>query len=478
MYVSPLQISMDTLIGAAPLLGHGLEDRSDIRERQDWGLVQWLQSHSSTPLRDESQKHLFCVAPLDVVVTQSEQGKQFNILEINGTGIGGLTNLSGHAISAVLEDLCDFAGDLSAPDALVLVACSGMESEQAPRLNKLIHEKILYAEALKRGFDYSGRPARVVTMTQLLQDPATLPQDQPTIVLGYMKQFLGQLETDASGRLLLLGRQVHAAINDRFCLNVVHELGEQLDLEQFTPLNRCFLAGADKGVAYRLLNDFLARGPRACMPRRVRSVHAHDRAELIATVLNWVRAGRRCVIKPQGTGLGDGIEFFLAAGEAEADIVRRIDGSLQRIAEQYRLTGGAFPYTVCEFLDGCMIDQPGHPLHGHKYELRIVVYREGLQLRAFPSIVKISSEAHDPADPSRLSLINNITASAQAQHKAGLEYMLPLANRETLELLGLSLEELLELCEAATSFLRDVLDRVQDEPAVFGLPVAVQTANR
>jgi hypothetical protein len=476
MYVSPFQISLETLIGAAPLLGHGLEDRGDIRERQDAGLIQWLQARSSVRLRDASQQNLFCVAPLDVLVTNTPEGKQFHVIEINGTGIGGLTNLTGQAVSAVLDDLRQFAEELTIPDALVLVACSGKEADDHPRLNRLMHEKILYAEALKRGFDYSGRPARVLTMTQLMQDPAALASSQPTIVLGYMKEFLAHLEKDDAGKLFLFGRQVNAALNDRFCLNVLHEFDHQVDLDEFTPLNRCFLAGADKGVAYKLLNDFLARMPRRCLLERIRSVRVHDRAELIAAVLRWMRAGRKTVIKPQGTGLGDGIEFFLSPTEDEASIVNRIDASLQLTEEQYRLKGGAFPYTVCEFIDACAIEEEGHPLQGHKYELRIVVYRDGMYLKAFPSVIKIASETYDADEPSHLSLINNITTSAQATHKAGVEFMQPLANRETLELLDISLEELLELCEAATSFLRDVLDRVQDEPALFGLPVSAPAA--
>jgi hypothetical protein len=478
MYVGPFQISLDTLLGVAPMLGHCLEDRSDIRDQQDWSLVQWLQAHTAVRLRDVSQHHLFIVAPLDVLVTQNDQGKQFHIIEINGVGIGGLTCLTGQAVSAVLDNLRQFAEEVLSPDALVLVASSGKEQDDNPRLNKLIHEKVLYAEALKRGFDYAGRPARVLTLTQLLQDHTPLHNGQPTIVLGYTKEFLAHLQTDDAGRLRLFGRLVNAALNDRFCLNVLHEFGPRVDLNEFLPLNRCFLAGADKGVAYELLNDFLARSPRRCMPGRIQSVRVHNRPQLIATVLDWVRRGRKTVMKPQGTGLGHGIEFFLSRTEPAESIAARIDASLAQVAQQYGLKGGAFPYTICEFLDGCTLEDRDHPLHGHKYELRIVVYRDGMHLRAFPSIVKIASAAYDPDHPTPLSLINNITTSAQATHRPGLEFMLPLANRETLELLGLSLEELLELCEAATSFVRDMLDRVQDEPALFGLPAVAKTAAR
>lgn len=96
-----------------------------------------------------------------------------------------------------------------------------------------------------------------------------------------------------------------------------------------------------------------------------------------------------------------------------------------------------------------------------------------MKLKAFPSIVKISSERFDANAPSRLSLLNNITASSQAKDRPGLDFMLPLAYRQTWELLELRGEELLELCAAVTGFTRYILDQVQDRPEFFHLPAAV-----
>src|SRR5439155_7128918 len=138
---------------------------------------------STIKLRDASQRDLFCVAPLDVLVTETDGGKRFHIIEINGTGIGGLTNLPGAVVGSVLDGLCGWAQHLAEPDALVLVASSGKESDTAPRLNKLLHEKILYAEALKRGFEQTGRAADVLTTAQLARDSAGLATDRPAIVL-------------------------------------------------------------------------------------------------------------------------------------------------------------------------------------------------------------------------------------------------------------------------------------------------------
>ena len=64
-----LQVSFDTLIAASLLLGHELEDRSSISASQDAELTRRLAHRSGRPLRSFRQRDLFCVAPLDILVS-------------------------------------------------------------------------------------------------------------------------------------------------------------------------------------------------------------------------------------------------------------------------------------------------------------------------------------------------------------------------------------------------------------------------
>ncbi|GIW81165.1 MAG: hypothetical protein KatS3mg105_2972 [Gemmatales bacterium] len=468
MYPNPFDISCDVLIGTSCALGHRLEDRAPVRNAQNADIVRYVQESSTVRLRDHSQRNLFCVAPIDVLVTEDNGQVQFHLIELNGTGIGGLTNISADAVGATLEGLLEMAEQLEEPNPLVLVASSGMESEQLPRLNKTIYEKILYVEAMHRGFSKRGQAAVANTVVQLREAPWEIATGKPTIVLGYMKQFLRWLKLHDDGRLTLFNRQVDAVVNDRFCLNVLHEF-PTVDLKRLRTMNRCFVAGADKAVFYELLNDYLRRNPTP-ISRPVQYTLAHTREELVAKVMQMVRDGQKVVIKPQGTGLGHGIEFFLSSRESDEQITARIDGSLQLTERYYGLHGGALPYTVSEFFDTKTIKREGHPLNGHKFELRMVVYRCGDELRAFPSIVKIASEIYNPLQPSYLSLINNITASAVAKQSAGVDYMLPLSHSQTLELLGLSLEDVAALAGLCTGVVRFILDQTQDAPQRLGLP--------
>lgn len=466
----PFALSLHTVIAASPLLGHTLEDRAPIRTAQDPKLLSRIRHGCATPLRSSSQQSLFSVAPLDLLVSHEAGEKQFHLLELNGTGIGGLTNLTEEALAPILQGIGQMASADTAADPLIMIASSGKESETNPRLNRLIYEKLMYADAIRRGFADRGREATVLAMPTLAGEPESLHAAGPKIVVGYIKEFLEHVSVDSRGRLMLMGREVTGAVNDRFFLNVLDHCGCSVDLANLDVMNRCFMAGADKGIAYDLLNDFLQTGDVPGFPRQVNFEICCDRESLIETVFDWTARGRRTVIKPHGTGLGHGIEFFLSNRESDSAIIQRIDQSLRTTEEYYAIEGGAFPYTVCEYVDADRIDRPGHRLHGHKYELRVVVYRDADMLRAYPSIVKVACEPCDEDAPCPTGLINNITSSCVRTQAKGTDFMFPLANRETMDLFGLEERHIDDLCRAATGYVRYVLDQVEDCPERVGLP--------
>ncbi|GIL52054.1 hypothetical protein Vafri_8015 [Volvox africanus] len=486
---SLLHLSLPTLLGCCEMLGHHMEDRSEIARQQDLDLLRELQSCSVAELRDASQMPLFVVAPLDVLVTRDAvTGRnKFHIIEINGTGISGLTNMCDGAVEDILLSFSELAAHINQPDALILVASSGQETY--PPVSRTLHEKMLYVEALKRGFEARGRRINVTNMTRLEKRPESMPASGPTVVLGYMKQFRANFMLDGPmGRLMLFGRQVHAAINDRFVLNTCYQFDHRLDLNAFRGFNAGYAAGADKGVAYELYNQFFGSQDLGahfhCMAPVINFRRARTRTELISTIQAWLQCNASpAVIKPQGTGCGHGIEFFFGS-PSWAETATKVDRALHSVASNYNLQCGGLPYTVCEYLDTATIDTTGgsgggagaggpHANKiGHKFELRVVVYRSGSKLLAFPSIAKVAREAFDPRNPdNKKSLINNITTSAKETAQSGQEFLLPLCNSGTLEVLGIQLTELAELCTASTHFIRYVVDQVQDNPSLFGLPV-------
>jgi hypothetical protein len=465
----PFQLSIDTLVASSTLLGHELESRSVVSDAQDADLTAEITSASEVPLANDAQRLLFTCAPLDVLVGDRHGQPEFHLIELNGTGIGGVSNMPGAVVSRILESLREIAQHIPDPTGVVLLGISGKESPERPRLNKLMHEKMLFGEALANGLRARHGRAAVACAPHVLERHGALPTDRPVVILGYMKDLFAALGMNRAGHICFGGRRVSAILNDRFCLNVLDHLGKRVDLRELHPINACFLPGSDKAVAYALLNDFLEANPQACFPPRVLFQLTHHRSDLVRAVTDFLTQGHRVVIKPHATGVGHGIEFFLDCEAERRDIIRTIDGSIRLTERYYDAAGGAFPYTVCQFIDTRLIDRPDHPLCRHKYELRVVVYRDGSALRAFPSIVKVASRPYDAAAPDRMSLINNVTAATEDGHLRGVDFVLPLTNLQTLHLLGLTVKDMKALSLACTRFVRFILDRLQAEPQRFGI---------
>jgi len=471
----PFQVDIATVVAASPMLGHGLEDRVSIRNAQQLDLLAAIDQVSAVALEASPEARSFVVAPLDILVSEQQGQVQFHVIEMNGTGIGGVSNLPAPVVQAILSSIRQAVAGIARPGAVVLLPISGKEDDANPRLNKLMHEKLLFAQALAAGLHDVGGGSVVVTMAGLNSGKQRLSDDRPAVVMGYMKELLQACSVNTQGQVMLGGRPVVGALNDRFCLNLLSQF-PTIDLEQFHPLNGTFLPGGDKGVAYSLLDEYLVYSPSPVFPARVHHAHATSSVELISTVLDWIRQGRRPVIKPHGTGVGHGIEFFLDANEPLESVCRRIHDSVATTQALYGTPEGAFPYTICDYVDSAVIDSPGQPFHGHKFELRVVVYRDGETLRACPGIAKVAAAPFDPRNPCRDNLINNITNASTVHHKNGTEQMLPLCSSATLEQLGIGPEALGELCRVATRYVHHAIQEIpqqqfQTQRLLAGQPV-------
>ena len=273
------------------------------------------------------------------------------------------------------------------------------------------------------------------------------------MVLGYTRELVSHTDVIV-GTPRLFGRRVAAIVNDRFLYNLTAAYGA-LDAGAFLAANRCYEAGADKAAAYRHVNSFAARNS---FDEVVAAIHfdvCKDAESLTEIVRDRLSRGEQIVVKPSGTGHGDGIEFFF--GDEEAEVIReRLGRSLAVVRERYG-QGAGFPYTVTEYLDAEVIRTPGHALQGCKYELRIVVYRRGSMLRAVPSIAKVAPEVWDASNPTRGSLINNISASVRQGKTGGTDHLLPLCLPETLSILELDEDILTKLCRWGTGYVAHVL---------------------
>lgn len=448
-----LAISLPTLIALAPMLGHRLDDRNVVARQQGCDLAWRFARVSEIPLPAHVRTTDFFVAPLDILPFRCAGRQRFQLLELNGTGIGGLTNLPTDLVLDVLDSIAEIGSACDGPAPLVVVASSGREVPDRPTPSHLLHEKLLFVDRIAQALELRHGSSEVIALDTLVANGGWQGRLRPTVVLGYSRELVSHSDV-VGGVPHLFGRRAAAIVNDRFLLNLDAAHGA-LDADAFLPANRCYEAGADKAAAYRHVNSFAMRHPFGDSATTVRFDVCDDAQKLIETVRTRIGQGEQVVIKPSGTGHGDGIEFFF--GTETEDVIReRVARSLALVNERYG-EGAGMPYTVAEYLDAEVIRAPGHALQGCKFELRIVVYRQGAMLRAVPSIAKVAPEIWDPSRPTRGSLINNISASVRGAKTRGADHLLPLCMPETLRTLGLDAETLTKLCRWSTGYVAHVL---------------------
>jgi len=448
-----LAISLPTLIALAPMLGHRLDDRNAVAQQQGSDLARRFARASEISLPANVQMKDFFVAPLDILPFRCGGRRRFQLLELNGTGIGGLTNMPTDLVQDILDTIAEIGNACDGPAPLVVVASSGREVPGQAKPSHLLHEKLLFVDRIAQALERRHRRVEILALDTLVANGGWHGCSRPAVVLGYSRELVSH--TDVIGGIpRLFGRPAAAIVNDRFLWNLTAAHGA-LDADAFLPANRCYEAGADKAAAYRQVNSFAVRHPFVGGATTVRFDVCQDAGTLIETVRTRLGQGEQVVIKPSGTGHGDGIEFFF--GNEEEEVVHeRVNRSLALVGERYGL-GAGLPYTVAEYLDAEVIQAPGHALEGCKFELRIVVYRRGAMLRAVPSIAKVAPEIWNPLHPTRGSLINNISASVRGAKTSGADHLLPLCMPETLRTLDLDEETLSKLCLWATGYVAHVL---------------------
>ncbi|MEZ4575807.1 MAG: hypothetical protein R2857_12970 [Vampirovibrionales bacterium] len=384
--------------------------------------------------------------------------RRFQLLEVNGTGMAGITNVPLFILDMVMMSLSEAASVITDPLPLMLVPYSGTVKLADSGTSQLIHERILYAQAIKQTFQKKFGQGQILALSHLQPDQSLL-LTRPTVVMGFLKDFLPYLSV-VEGRLCFLGNPVSAALHDQFCEYVLTQFGESLGPAPFRAVNHIFPVASDKGGAYSIYNAYLSGQNYRWLKDPAEYTLCADRQALIETVLAKRADGVPLVIKPHAGGLGRGIEFFID-DETEAAMVAKIEASIQSIEQYYGLEGGVFPYTVCRFIDSCPVNDPQGPWHGHKFELRLFVFKEGRRLMAVPAIAKMASQAFDAEAPSRAMLMNNIAFSKNSQAlSSGADFMLPLTNEDTLALLEVSTDQIKELCAFSTGFVEHVLTTV------------------
>lgn len=506
-----------------------LEQNFDTQKGQDPELAKRFGEASAIPMPANIKPTEFVVAPLDIMPFKVAGSNEFHatLLELNGTGYGNITTMEQNTLDNVMSSFGNVSHILKdEPTALFLVACSGREDPPAFGQSKKIHEKLMIANAMQttittaqqeeaeatgvaaRGvqilgvdsFDFDalvlkdGKP--VVENSKALEKPgrdkdgvdnmkATLNQHnwdnptQPTVLVGYTAQLAKAIEIK-DGTPFLNGRKVSFIGNDRLVLNInaLNEAsGKKLDTKNFTSNNISYVPAASKGHAYAFINQF-NKAEGANYPgfaREIVNEQASTLEEIEEKVLAMLDQGKRVIIKPSGTGHGDGIRAFDLPEKAKpADIRQEIKESYDSVKGTYGDRGG-FPYTISEYLTADRVTKEDSPLKSMKYEFRVAVYADysdqekGPQLKAAPAIIKIDggSKLGEGQSGDFSKQFASVSAQVLATGLPASEFMKPLCSEETLDLVGVTVDEMTELCKWSTRAVAHILTNVDQSDSIL-----------
>ncbi|MBK8189754.1 MAG: hypothetical protein IPK79_04825 [Vampirovibrionales bacterium] len=456
-----MDISLSTLIEVSPLLGGRLENREAVRKRQNLELIHSIIDKTSIKLESKYAKR-FHFGSMDFLIQKKNGAISFSPIEMNGTGMAGISNNPTFVIETLLSEMKNITKNLNSNEpALFLAPFSGTQELKTSGTTQLLHERILFAQALKEGFKEKYGEAQIIPLQNLTKE-GKFTNEKPTIVLGFLKDFIPYLRFE-EGSLKLLNRTVNGSIHDQFCDILYHKFIKNWDKKLPNFINHIFPITTDKAAALDIFNQLLSSQSFPHLGVSSFTESCKDRNDLIKSVLKARQENRSVVIKPHASGLGRGIDFFISP-ESEQSIIQKIDLSIESCQRYYGVGEHVFPYAVCEFIDSPVIDFPGSIFHGHKYELRFFAFRDGDRIHAIPSIVKISSMRYDSEKIDRLMLMNNVAITKKITNKTGLDYILPLSNYETLDLLALSSEHLYEICGFLTRYIDYALRKIEPLP--------------
>jgi hypothetical protein len=91
------------------MLGHRLDDRKVVADRRAFDLASRFARASERPLPAQAQLQDFFVAPLDILSFRQAGQRRFQLLELNGTGIGGITNMPRALDENILDTIAEIA---------------------------------------------------------------------------------------------------------------------------------------------------------------------------------------------------------------------------------------------------------------------------------------------------------------------------------------------------------------------------------
>jgi hypothetical protein len=450
-------LNLSSLIEVSPLLGFPFGRNDEIRSKQNISLALDIQKNTSVKILDNLRKN-FYFGTLDFISYKTQNKRKFKLLEFSGTGSGGTSAISLFAFNTILHQLTGISDYIYESKPLILLAYTDSQSLNSSLPRKFIYERFFFAQAIKTSLQNKYRSASIATLPEIVNSNQ-LNYHSPLIIIGFMKDFMKHIKYEKDG-LKFKGHKITAILNDSLC-NAIFNHYDIIDSHNNVYLlNEIFRLSGNKGQVYKLNNELIKNNSDFILSSKTDFTYCYDQNELIQKTYELCKSGKQIVIKPLGGAVGMGIDFFLSQ-LTKKEISIRVQKSIKEIKGFLGPHSKIFPYTISEYIDYDKIDNIHHPLNGYKYELRIVVYIDGNVIKAFPSLVRVAGEVYNPNNFSKHMLFSYASLADSKITVPKQNFMLPLSNFDTLNLIDLSPEELEKLCLYSTHFIQYAIQNLK-----------------
>lgn len=452
--MNDLYVSFSTILELSPILGLNLIEFKNIRDAQDQNMLEEIIEETTIMIENSSKLDDYYFGCLDYLVYEENNKKYYSFLEFNGTTSVLFSTIPLKTLDKMLMGLSECVQNIKDSVPVVMIPISTVPNKHGFIISKFYHERMLIAEYLKRGLQkYFGR-GKIVNLKDLLRQNSFNPSE-PTIVMGHINEF-SQIFKCIDERLCIFEQPISLSIQDRTCHKIFTEYQGKIKEDAFIVVNGIYSFGGNKAQAYYMHNSFIENNYFKGFDKPICFEIANTKEELITKVIQKVRDGKQIVIKPCALGSGKGLCFFLN-NESTDEIVEKIESSIKS-SEGIQSNNWIYPYTICDFVDAAVIDNHEHPRKGHKFELRIFVYRENNKLKAVPSLVKIAPRIYNQAELDSLMLLNNVSVSSAQNLGTVDDFTMPLNNNETLKTIKLTVDDLKDISAFSVNLIKYVID--------------------
>jgi hypothetical protein len=395
------------LIQLGKTLGLNLVSFANLRQSQEDDYVDRIRNSALNKMEETKVNHLFdnelfYAGSIDFMVSDTEEGKKFFLLETNGGSHRGLSILS-EKQQAIL-----YHGYYQA--IKIAIKNSSIHNEKVliivgvPINDSLIHEKVILIEYLRKRLKGEGFSLKIFNMDNYDKDHKA----KLIFLVADYKQLSGKLtykshwvKFNGENVSVLIGDGIARRINDS---NFQSELNNKSKINALKTIivNPIFHITDDKSLTY-LASYYCQDVLKKYNLKFLMFTKAYTEQELINKLVYLIRKeDKSYIIKPKGGSGGAGV-LTVSKIDDLSSIKQIINKSKEEFFEKFSSERNPFPYTIQEKADFCLIDWRNEK---HTFDLRLYLTQKDNIIIPVGGLARISRDAYKQGKDKQEYVVN------------------------------------------------------------------------